>query len=59
MSEPDEDDAGCWLRDQCYACGHLLAFAASACPQCGEQFDGRDDPAEFPDLCRCKRCEGP
>lgn len=57
MSE-NEDNAGTWLRDRCYACGHQLAFAASGCPQCGETFDGRDDPDEFPDVCRCNRCEG-
>ncbi len=51
-------DAGCgfWLRLRCYACGHRLRFEASGCPQCGETFDGREDPAEFPEACECKRC---
>lgn len=52
----DTEDDGTWLRGVCYACGHVLRFEASACPQCGEAFDGREDPEELPDLCTCQRC---
>ena len=52
----DEDIAG-WLWARCYACGHQLAFAASACPQCRQVFDGRKAPKRWPDRCECKRCE--
>ncbi len=54
----DDDDGGCWLRDRCYACGHTLRFSASGCPQCGETFDGRDDPKRWPKKCTCARCTG-
>lgn len=53
MRSPDDH----WLRERCYACGHQLAFAATACPQCSEQFDGREEPRKYPALCQCKRCE--
>lgn len=52
----DTDDDGTWLRERCYECGHRLAFDASHCPQCGERFDGRDDPEPMPDACKCQRC---
>lgn len=47
-----------YLWERCYRCGHRLAFASTACPQCGEGFDGRDDPNPWPDACDCDRCEG-
>jgi uncharacterized OB-fold protein len=50
-------ESGAWLWHKCYECGHALAFSASACPQCGEEFDGRATPEEFPDECECPRCE--
>lgn len=53
----DQEDDG-WLRDRCYSCGHRLAFAASACPQCGEEFDGRENPKKWPEKCSCARCKG-
>lgn len=48
-------DDGVWLRERCYSCGHRLRFEASACPQCGEEFDGREIEV-FPDACDCRRC---
>jgi hypothetical protein len=45
-----------WLWQRCYACGHRLRCSASACPQCGESFDGRDEPTTWPEQCRCERC---
>jgi hypothetical protein len=56
MSEQDDEIAG-YLRERCDACGHRLAFAATACPQCREPFDGRKAPKTWPDRCACKRCE--
>jgi uncharacterized OB-fold protein len=47
---------GDWMRLRCYACGHRLAFHASACPQCGEAFDGRENPKKYPATCSCERC---
>jgi len=49
-------DEGMFLWEHCYTCGHQLAYAASACPQCCEQFDGRPTPFKFPSLCTCARC---
>ena len=46
-----------WLRNRCYLCGHWLRFDATGCPQCGEEFDGRDAPKRFPRICQCPRCE--
>ena len=53
----DIEERGCWLRERCYLCGHILRFDATGCPQCGEEFDGRDDPTVWPDVCDCPRCE--
>jgi len=50
-------DDGCYLWERCYLCGHRLRFASSGCPQCGEEFDGREDPKEWPEHCDCERCE--
>lgn len=50
----DADERGGWLRDQCYACGHRLRFASTGCPQCSEEFHGRDVPVN--DVCECPRC---
>jgi hypothetical protein len=54
---PEDDEGGFWLRERCYKCGHRLAFAASACPQCGIEFAHGDDPKRWPDRCECKRCD--
>lgn len=51
-----QENAGCWLRHRCYACGHQLRFASTACPQCGEDFDGREAPRTWPKTCDCARC---
>jgi hypothetical protein len=51
-------ERGCWLWERCYQCGHRLRFASTACPQCGEEFDGRNAPKVFPERCDCERCEG-
>jgi len=50
-----EEDKGVWQRYRCYWCGHRLAPAETACPQCGEEFDGVIRP-DIPDLCECQRC---
>lgn len=47
-------ERGCWLRFQCYACGHRLRFASTGCPQCGEDFHGRK--VKIKDTCECERC---
>lgn len=47
---------GAFLRERCYACGHILAFAATACPQCNEAFDDRRNPKRWPTVCDCSRC---
>lgn len=49
-------ERGCWLWARCYACGHRLALDSTACPQCGESFDGRKEPKRFPETCECDRC---
>lgn len=51
-----EQERGSWLWERCYVCGHRLRFASTACPQCGHEFDGRDAPDRFPELCECERC---
>jgi predicted amidophosphoribosyltransferase len=52
-----KDDGGVALRVRCYSCGHRMAFFASACPQCGIEFDDdKKDPKRWPDNCQCKRC---
>jgi hypothetical protein len=51
-----KNERGCWLRDRCYKCGHRLRFASTGCPQCGEEFHGRDIK-RFPESCECDRCE--
>lgn len=50
------NDDNAYLWDRCYACGHRLRFASTACPQCGEEFNGRDDPKTWPERCGCVRC---
>lgn len=52
----NKNERGCWLRDRCYKCGHRLRFASTACPQCGEEFHGRDIK-RYPDRCECERCD--
>jgi hypothetical protein len=47
---------GAYLWERCYSCGHRLALSSTACPQCGEYFDGRDDPKRWPEQCDCERC---
>lgn len=54
MSNSINDGAYLWGR--CYRCGHWLHFASTGCPQCGEQFDGRNEPKRWPKKCRCERC---
>lgn len=54
--KPDRTEEGSWLRSRCYACGHRLSLEATACPQCGQQFDGRVMPNPAPDRCLCQRC---
>lgn len=49
-------DEGSYLWERCYRCGHRLAFASTACPQCGTEFDGRADPKRWPERCDCARC---
>lgn len=49
-------ERGCWLWSRCYACGHRLALDSTACPQCGEEFDGRHPPFIWPENCECERC---
>jgi predicted RNA-binding Zn-ribbon protein involved in translation (DUF1610 family) len=50
-------DDGSYLWERCYSCGHRLAYASTACPQCGIEFDGRKDPKKWPEKCDCPRCE--
>jgi predicted RNA-binding Zn-ribbon protein involved in translation (DUF1610 family) len=47
---------GSYLWERCYSCGHRLAYASDACPQCGIDFDGRNDPKKWPEKCDCPRC---
>lgn len=52
---PKKSERGCWLRGQCYACGHRLWFESTGCPQCGEQFHGLT--VKVQNICACDRCE--
>ena len=52
---PRKSERGCWLRSQCYACGHRLRFESTACPQCGEEFQGLK--VKMRDTCDCERCD--
>lgn len=54
VDEDDEEAFVVWSR--CYGCGHRLAYAASACPQCNADFDDRQPPEPFPEDCECRRC---
>lgn len=53
----DKKEKGAWLWQRCYACGHTLRFASNGCPQCGEEFDGRNPPKRWPKKCECERCK--
>lgn len=57
MSNRNRKERGCWLWSRCYSCGHRLRLDSTACPQCGEEFDGRKQPREWPDKCECDRCD--
>lgn len=52
----DKNEKGSWLWERCYSCGHRLRFASNGCPQCGEMFDGRDEPETWLENCSCPRC---
>lgn len=52
----ETDDTGSYLWDRCYGCGHRMAFASTACPQCGIHFEDGDDPPNWPETCACDRC---
>ena len=52
----DRKEKGSWLWPRCYACGHRLRFDSNACPQCSEEFDGRNEPRKWPEKCDCQRC---
>jgi len=56
LIDKGQSDDGAYLWQRCYACGHRLALPSSACPQCGEEFDGRNDPDAWPEGCECDRC---
>lgn len=55
IARPDAEER-LYFRDRCNYCGHRLAFAASACPECWKVFDGREDPETWPENCECERC---
>lgn len=55
----DRKERGSWLWSRCYACGHRLRFDSTGCPQCGEDFDGRNNPRKWPEKCDCERCTAP
>ena len=52
----DRTERGSWLWSRCYKCGHRLRFDSTGCPQCGEDFDGRNAPKKWPEHCECERC---
>ena len=56
LDAEEDDGEALVLWSRCYACGHRLAYSASACPQCDVAFDDRSAPEVFPEACECRRC---
>jgi len=46
-----------WLMDECHACGHILRFASTACPQCSADAVASWFTTRQSSQCQCPRCD--
>jgi len=46
----------CWLMEECHACGHVLALASTACPQCNAEAVASWFAPQQTSQCQCRRC---
>ena len=46
-----------WLMEQCHACGHVLAFASTDCPQCDAAAVASWFSPKQTSQCDCPRCQ--